>query len=191
MISINSLAQAMWNKGSFALKPISVSDDNTTLTIQFFWQAQHEQIKSTMNLLTRPPSTRDLEYSTPARDYFSSGPNLIRSGDLFVIRTDNAQARPLPSTALLEQWFLQRVIGMAGAADLEEDIEEEPFDLDDEISNLGLAKFKDISFLSNDTGPSDPAVSDLSNACPIPTTERPKHETEEIGVEELVIQHRA
>jgi hypothetical protein len=125
MITLSSTAHALWNKGAFAIKPISLSDDQTTLTIQFFWQAQYKQNKLPVDLLTTPPSTRDLNYSTPSQDHLTYleathpiGVHLIKSGDNFVMKTDDVVARPLPSIALLEmQWFLQRVMGMAGAAD--------------------------------------------------------------------------
>jgi hypothetical protein len=56
----------------------------------------------------------------------------------FEITTDNPEVRPLSSIALLEmQWFLQRVIGMAGAADVEEDYD--CYFSDSEASNLALA----------------------------------------------------
>lgn len=168
MVTLCRNAHDFRNKGLFALKPISVSDDNTTLTIQFFWQAKHEQIKSAMNLLTLPPSTRDLDHSGNSylSNYRLPGDPRIKSGDLFVIKTDNPEARPLPSAALLEiQWFLQRVAGMAGAADVEEDIEEpddwysertpwmpgttglkeEPSDLDDARSDNTVSTTPDIS----------------------------------------------
>jgi hypothetical protein len=170
MITLCPNAHEYWNKGAFALKPISVSDDNTTLTIQFFWQAKHEQIESTVNLLTMPPCTRDLDsggkgYSHLA-DYHQLGVRTIKSGDMFVIKTDDPEARPLPSIALLEmQWFLQRVMGMAGAADVEEEMEEDPDDWccegtvgatgvtdpeelsDSDYSRSGHSESGDVSFL--------------------------------------------
>jgi hypothetical protein len=127
MITLAPTVHDLWNRGAFALKPISMSDDKTTLTIQFFWQAQYEQNKSPVDLLNIPPSTRDLEYSTPSHDHLTYietfshplGIHLIKSSDQFVMTTDDVEARPLPSFALLQlQWFLQRVMGMAGAADL-------------------------------------------------------------------------
>lgn len=41
MITLSADAHILWNEGAFALKPVSVSEDNITLTIQFFWQAKH------------------------------------------------------------------------------------------------------------------------------------------------------
>jgi hypothetical protein len=108
------------------------------------------------------------------------------------MKTDDVEARPLPSVALLElQWFLQRVMGMAGAADLG-DMEEEPGDSDDAISDLGLSEVGDVSYLS-DAGPSlhpsDPVVPDPNSTypLPLPTIEGTKHQTDEMGGDELVM----
>ena len=58
----------------------------------------------------------------------------IKSGDWFEMRTDDPEARPLPSWELLEmQWFLQRVVGMAGAAEFRETTPAPEDDLDDEV----------------------------------------------------------
>jgi hypothetical protein len=104
--------------------------------------------------------------------------------------------------ALLEmQWFLQRVIGMAGAADELKDSEyhfsdnglynREPYndrdnisnlgefnDDEGDISNLGLDEGRDESFLSNITNLSDPVIPD--NTGVLPSIEAPKHYTEEM-----------
>ena len=180
LITLSKDAHDYWNKGVFALKPISVSDDKTTLTIQFFWQAKHQETQPTMSLLTTPLSTKDLDSNNgaPLTDYRGPQDRRLKSGDIFELKTDDAEARPLPSFTLLEmQWFLQRVTGMAGAADIEEDMGEE--DSDDEISNLGLDEVGETSFISGDLGTSDLAVPDLGNDYPLPSIEGPKHHTEE------------
>ncbi|KAH7317338.1 hypothetical protein BKA65DRAFT_483571 [Rhexocercosporidium sp. MPI-PUGE-AT-0058] len=202
MITISADAHKLWNKGAFALKPISVSEDNTTLTIQFFWQAKHALVMPIVNLTTIPMSTRNLDSNDGAYLYHQSDDRRIKSGDLFELITDDPEARPLPSMALLEmQWFLQRVIGIAGAADELEDNDYHfsdggfhnwrlyndgddvsnlgEFDEDDgDVSNLGLDEGGDESFLSNITSLPDPIVPD--NTGVLPSTEAPKHHTEEM-----------
>ena len=75
-----------------------------------------------MSLLTTPLSTENLDRNKGAFDsdtqlFDSRTDKRIKSGDFFELQTDDAIARPLPSFKLLEmQWFLQRVVGMAGAA---------------------------------------------------------------------------
>ena len=181
MITLSKDVHALWNKEAFALKPISVSDDNTTLTIQFFWQIEHHLVMPTTSLLTTPLSTKGLDNYNRSRllDYRQTEYlSLIKSGDLFKLTTDDPEARPLPSIALLEmQWFLQRVMGMAGAADVEEGFEDEFSD--GEISNLGLDEGGDESFESNVAGLSSPVVPPY-NTNLIPSIEAPKHYTEEM-----------
>jgi hypothetical protein len=53
---------------------------------------------------------------------------LYKPGQLLEITTDGQVKRPLPSMALLEmQWFLHRIMGMAGAADLTNSMRHEKF----------------------------------------------------------------
>ncbi|KAH6715287.1 hypothetical protein BKA61DRAFT_574749 [Leptodontidium sp. MPI-SDFR-AT-0119] len=48
----------------------------------------------------------------------------IQSGDYFELQTEDLMTKPLLSFELLElQWFLQRIQGMVGAADVEADVE--------------------------------------------------------------------
>jgi hypothetical protein len=207
LITFGATVHELWNKGAFALKPISISEDNTTLTIQFFWQTKQPLIMPTINLTTVPLSTRDL-HETDNKSYLhnrrssedgSSQYHLIKSGDLFELKTDDPEARPLPSIALLEmQWFLQRVMGMAGAADELEDREYhfsddgfcrglyyrddvsdlgEPDEDEDDVSNLGLDEAGDESFLSS-AGLSDPIIPAITNL--LPSIDAPKHYAEEM-----------
>ena len=46
--------------GVFALKPISLSEDETTLTVQFFWQKKLVGTPAIVPLSTRPESTEGL-----------------------------------------------------------------------------------------------------------------------------------
>jgi hypothetical protein len=184
MITLSSDAHILWNEGAFALKPISVSEDNTILTIQFFWQVKQPLVMPTTNLTTIPLSTANLESNDDTRliDCRQSEDRRIKSGDIFELKTDDPEARPLPSMALLEmQWFLQRVMGMAGAAD-ELKVSEYHFS-DNGLYNWGLDEGGDESFLSNVTGLSGPVISDDTSA--LPSIEAPKHYSEEIeGMEE-------
>jgi hypothetical protein len=140
LITLSRDAHSMWNKGNFALKPLAVSRDKKCLKVQFFWQTQYKPVRPSMSLLTTPTSTESL--SRGGTGYLTLQPTgtdvapLIKTGHIFEIKTDDPKARPLPSFALLEmQWHLQRIAGMAGAADVDEDLKE--WD-DDDISNLGL-----------------------------------------------------
>jgi hypothetical protein len=184
IITLSSTAHNFWNRGAFALKPISVDNNNTTLKIQFFWQKKQKDTQATMSLLTTPFSTEDLDQNEGAFDYGNTrladtrGPQpcYIKSGDIFELQTDDATARPLPSFKLLEmQWFLTRIVGMAGAASLYEGgwISE---DSDDEISNLGLDEAQDDSFGLSDFPLQDSPLS-LHRGSLLPV-EGSKHHTE-------------
>ncbi|KAG4434265.1 hypothetical protein IFR05_010255 [Cadophora sp. M221] len=139
----------------------------------------------TINLTTTPLSTRNLDSNDETRliDCHQSEDRRIKSGDLFELTTDDPVARPLPSMAPLEmQWFLQRVMGMAGAADDLKDFEYhfsdngEFYEDEGDISNLGLDEGRNKSFLSNVTNMSDPIVPDNNSV--LPSIEAPKHYTE-------------
>jgi hypothetical protein len=125
MITLSADAHLLWNQGAFALKPIFVSEDEKGLKVQLFWQVKHTTSMS-ISLTTVPQSTRGFDNYKDARlaDYRQS-PIWIKSGQFFDITTNDPTLRPLPSMALLEmQWFLQRIMGMAGAADMGVDMED-------------------------------------------------------------------
>ena len=60
-ISLSPSPHTYWNKGEFALKPISISADKKSLTVQFFWQVKQYLVMPKINLTTIPISTRDLD----------------------------------------------------------------------------------------------------------------------------------
>jgi hypothetical protein len=184
-ITLSKAAHGYWNRGAFALKPISMSDDKTTLKVQFFWQ-QKQNTQATMSLSTTPHSTEKLDRNIGNIRASNSGNTglfdlstdiRIKSGDYFNLKTDDAEARPLPSFQLLEmQWFLQRVVGMAGAASpYDSDWDE---DSDEEISNFGLEEVGDTSFVST-SGPSLPASPQFLRKDNLHPIEGSKHHTEE------------
>jgi len=123
LISLALHAHDMWNRGVFALKPLELSSDRKRLTIQFFWQVPgNYNVDSRIDLLTEPTSSRDLNflrdgYSLSRVEEDSTPPHYISSGEVFTLITEDPENLPLPSMELLEmQWFLQRVVGMSGAA---------------------------------------------------------------------------
>jgi hypothetical protein len=152
-ITLSKIAHVQWNRGAFALKPIFVSDKNTTLKVQFFWQKKQPDIQTTMSLLTIPLSTGVLNQNEGAFDYgqtrlFDKEGKPIKSGDIFDLKTDDPIKKPLPSFKLLElQWFLVRVIGMAGAAFPYEPSSGD--DSDEDVPGLDLDEVGDTSVLSD------------------------------------------
>lgn len=120
LMTLSTDAHGQWNRGAFALKPTSVSDSKIILRMQFFWQKRHEGVDATMSFLPIPVSTENLDSNLGAfrrSISLARGREWIKSGDYFDLTTDDAVEKPLPSFNLLDlQWFLTRVVGMAGAA---------------------------------------------------------------------------
>jgi hypothetical protein len=89
LITLSVSAHGYWNRGAFALKPISMNEDKTTLKVQFFWQkAQNTQ--ATMSLLTTPFSTEGLDQNEGAFEH--GGTRLFdvctKKGINFVLREE-------------------------------------------------------------------------------------------------------
>ncbi|KIM98606.1 hypothetical protein OIDMADRAFT_56956 [Oidiodendron maius Zn] len=150
LITLSKSAHSYWNQGAFAFKPISINEDKTTLKIQFFWQNK-QNTEAKMSLSTVPYSTEGLDHNEGAfkhgtiKLFSHSRESYIISGDIFELKTDDVIARPLPSFQLLEmQWFLTRIVGMAGAA-FPYGYEDWDYDSDGEVSNLGLDEVGDDS----------------------------------------------
>jgi hypothetical protein len=122
LISLSSEAHDMWNRGLFAFKPLKLSRDRKTLTVQFFWQVPGKyEIDSEVDLLTETPSSEGLD--TVGDGYYLPRPrndrsiSRICSGETFTFTTKDPENLPLPSLELLKmQWLLQRLVGMSGAA---------------------------------------------------------------------------
>jgi hypothetical protein len=161
LISLAPTVHAIWGRGLFALKPISESDDKKTLIVQFLWQEKQEIHFPKINLTTTPISTEGLE-QTVGIWLFDKNGKKIQSGDCFELQTDDPIQKPLPSFELLElQWFLHRIQGMAGAADVEwPSLSDSGSDISDmELPDLELGE-EDLSLLS-----SQPLSSPTSLVC--------------------------
>jgi hypothetical protein len=158
LISLAPTVHAIWGRGLFALKPISESDDKKTLVVQLLWQEKQEGHFPKMDLTTIPISTKSLE-QTAGVWLFDKNGKKIQSGDCFELQTDDPIQKPLPSFELLElQWFLHRIQGMAGAADVDWPSLPEPgLGSDDEffceedydVPDLELDAVGDLSLLSS------------------------------------------
>ena len=155
LIALSRDAHNHWNNGRFALKPLDLSDDKKTLRIQFFWQKRHNaSYQGAMSLLDVPDSTEGLHsyndnFLIKGHGHTLYNPDngesvyysVIKSGDIFELNTEDPEKMPLPSIALLEmQWFLQRIIGIAGTVDIPEDgYWDKDWELDARAFSAGLA----------------------------------------------------
>ena len=136
------------------IKPLEISTDCKTLKVQFFWQSDirvsqgNLPPEETASLLTRPQPTRGFD-GYRGQDsclYNRQAQALLKTGDIFTLTTNDPATHPLPSFELLEmQWFLNRLRGIAGAA---EPIDGHYWDDDDEVSNIGFDDMTDESVVS-------------------------------------------
>jgi hypothetical protein len=140
LISLSPDAHDMWNRGSFALKPLKLSRDRKKLTVKFFWQVQCKyEIGSEVDLLTEAPSSEGLDLVGDGEflgrlENDGSSLRHIHSGERFTFTTEDPENLPLPSMELLEmQWVLQRLVAMSGAAGWPslDDIDDDTVDDDD------------------------------------------------------------
>jgi HNH endonuclease len=147
LITLSVDVHRMWCRGAFALKPVSKSDDKKILEVQFFWQRRQSE-PQTISLTTTPFSTDGLDHGDNKTSIFrQDNGQRIKSGDYFTIKTDDPDQKPLPSFQLLElQWFLQRIQGMAGPADVDwPSLSESGWDSDEGIPNLDSDPVEDSS----------------------------------------------
>lgn len=127
LISLSPDAHSYWERALFALRPVSLSDDEKTLTVELYWQKKPSHGRfDTVDLLETPHSSKGLtqvERSSLAILYEDGIQKPIHSGDVFILTTHDPQTHPLPSFGLLEmQWHLSRIVSMSGAAEvLDED----------------------------------------------------------------------
>ncbi|OAL69825.1 hypothetical protein A7D00_5864 [Trichophyton violaceum] len=124
LLCLSPSAHSYHGKSYFALKPIEMNEDQTELTLQFFWLPRANN-PPMMRLSTRPnlPSIGDV------RDVGDEGSNKVKlfnvytdkpifSGDLILMKTANPEELPLPDVALLEmQWVLNVVAAMSAEAE--------------------------------------------------------------------------
>ncbi|KAK1146990.1 hypothetical protein N8T08_002318 [Aspergillus melleus] len=105
LITLSPSLYHIWSKGLCAFKPISVSADQKELEIEFHWlpREAHGPLEN-VNLEQTPLSSAGLEGVDGAYLHAFKGP-LIKTGDRFLLTTENPEAHPLPSFALLEMSF--------------------------------------------------------------------------------------
>lgn len=140
-------AHRYYRKGYFALKPISLSDDKKCLTVKFFWLCK-ESRPSNVNLCETPLLEGRDQGPGYARLWNHETTNLIQSGDELPLETEDPENLPLPSWALLEmQWFLNRVVAISGAADIEDDYYDNDDDDDSLLSLDSLEQEQDSDML--------------------------------------------
>lgn len=131
MMCLSPSAHRYHRKGYFALKPISLSEDQKCLTVKFFWLRKDSR-PSYVNLCDTPSVKGHDQDPGYARLFNHETTDLIRSGDKIHLETEDPENLPLPSWELLEmQWFLNRAVEISGAVDAQNDYSDD--DHDDQV----------------------------------------------------------
>ncbi|EGE77407.2 hypothetical protein BDDG_00344 [Blastomyces dermatitidis ATCC 18188] len=143
---------AYWDKQLFALQLLSISNDKKSLTVKFFWlcPSSLDSLRLSTATLPEDPSQeftveplsfpanlgqggRECVYGErPNIRLFNCEANeLISSGQVITLTTEDPESLPLPDLKLLDlQWKLHRVLALVAAAGYNED-EDENYDDDD------------------------------------------------------------
>lgn len=119
-ISLSADAHVFYRKGLFALKPVSMSEDQKCLELEFHWLLPVPRSSSTVLLSNKPSLEESLDGSTERACLFDTTTDRrISSGHRIRMETDDPVRLPLPSVELLKlQWALQRLASLSGAAEL-------------------------------------------------------------------------
>ncbi|KAH8433733.1 HNH endonuclease signature motif containing protein [Aspergillus melleus] len=123
LMCLVNLAHKLWEMARFALKPLSLSEDQSVLTVQFFWLPHHSYSHQMPAIKAPSPFPRSLSSiivdGQPSATLFRiDTESKISSGDILTFKTDDPVDHPLPSMELLDmQWVLHRVLALSGAAD--------------------------------------------------------------------------
>ncbi|PWY66811.1 hypothetical protein BO94DRAFT_479377 [Aspergillus sclerotioniger CBS 115572] len=120
LICMVNNAHKLWEKAAFALKPLSLSEDERQLEVQFFWLPKHKYRKQVPLTAVPDPFPRNLsstndQYKTVLFNNVTD--TKLCSGDILTFKTGDPMGHPLPSMELLNmQWVLHRVLALSGAA---------------------------------------------------------------------------
>jgi HNH endonuclease len=113
LISLMDSAHTMWNKGLFALKPLKLSRDRETLSVQFFWQVPNNykidsKIDSKIDLLTETQSSEGLDTIGQDADgdgFFCLAPRMtVPQFRAFVLETSSLSLPRTPQTYRYQAW---------------------------------------------------------------------------------------
>lgn len=146
LITFNALVHTYWDDALCALRPISINTKKTSIEVAFHWLSAPGKITSTASdhiETMQDPLPHDINSFTE-----SPGENIclihgetrsiVRSGQIFTLRTDDPKSKPLQSMELLElQWILHRIAATRGAA---EDDESEIDSDDDSVCVLSRSR---------------------------------------------------
>jgi hypothetical protein len=132
LVCLQHQIHSLKDNGEMALKPLELSPDKTSLTLEVHWLRHRRVAESPLGNPTTPPPVGLLQVPSLAltSDDVVDGflfvdvctSDRIYSGHKVTLTTDNPGERPLPSRELLDmQWVLQRLSAISGAAELQDD----------------------------------------------------------------------
>lgn len=143
-IAMTSSVHDFWDRALFALKPVSVNDEKTQMTLKFYWLTPTGRlpVNSSLSLpailpdnyiippIDMPGNLKSGGWEHPdfqgpnLRLYSADTDSLIVSGDEIRITTDNPVDLPLPDWEFVSlQWTLHRLAALCAAAGYQPDIE--------------------------------------------------------------------
>ncbi|CAG7976058.1 unnamed protein product [Penicillium olsonii] len=133
VIDLDMYVQRLWAMALVALRPIAVNRDRTEMQIALHWlplPTELGNIKRSDKVFILQNPYQDIKYRPVEIRADMMGPfilledgTLVRvsSGHILTVRTDDPDARPLPSFGLLElRWHLSRIVAFQGAGEDEE-----------------------------------------------------------------------
>ncbi|PYI09855.1 hypothetical protein BO78DRAFT_362408 [Aspergillus sclerotiicarbonarius CBS 121057] len=118
LISLTSHVRNLWDMAVFGLRPVKMSSDQKSLTVQFYW-LQPSSYCPRISMKSRPKFPADLQDAPEnARICDCGTAKPVSSGDTMTFQTDDTDKHPLPSPELLDmQWVLHRLLALSGARD--------------------------------------------------------------------------
>ncbi|KAB8239522.1 HNH endonuclease signature motif containing protein [Aspergillus alliaceus] len=134
LMCMSNLAHKLWETARFALKPLSISEDQRVLKVKFYWMSINKFSDNMSSKKAPSPfpdgrlSSIKVEGKHNAKLFNINTEKALRSGDVLTFKTDDPVGHPLPSMELLNmQWALHRVLALSGAADATvEDLDPDP-----------------------------------------------------------------
>ncbi|KAF5861057.1 hypothetical protein ETB97_000746 [Aspergillus alliaceus] len=134
LMCMSNLAHKLWETARFALKPLSISEDQRVLKVKFYWMSINKFSDNMSSKKAPSPfpdgrlSSIKVEDKHNAKLFNINTEKALRSGDVLTFKTDDPVGHPLPSMELLNmQWALHRVLALSGAADATvEDLDPDP-----------------------------------------------------------------
>ncbi|QSS56557.1 hypothetical protein I7I53_04805 [Histoplasma capsulatum var. duboisii H88] len=119
LLTLAPSVHAYWGRALFALKPLDVSDDGKSIEVQLFWLRPYHRLPE-MRVTTSPELPSNLSGLVQNVMLFNCETReIIPSGTVITIRTDDPDTKPLPNKAILDmQWVLHRLTALSGGADV-------------------------------------------------------------------------